>query len=136
MVKIDRQGLIILMEAGYVYLGLARFDEAREVFEGVSILAPTNEIPLVAIGTSYFAQMKYDKAIHLYKKALKVNERSPFARAYLGEALFFKGKRKEALDELKMAEKLDSKGTAGGFAKSLLHAIKNGFVPPAQVRHH
>ncbi|MBI2066620.1 MAG: tetratricopeptide repeat protein [Deltaproteobacteria bacterium] len=136
MVPIDRQGLVLLMEAGYVYLGLTLFDEAREVFEGITVLAPNNEIPHVAIGTSFFAQMKYDKAVQSYRKALKIKQDSAYARAFLGEALFFLGKREEALSELEKALLLDPQGTSGAFAKSLKDAIKNGFVPPPHAGKH
>ena len=131
MVPIDRQDLIILMETGYIYLGMGSFTEALEVFEGVSLLAPESEIPWVAIGTVYFARMQYDKALRSYQKALALKSDSSFARAYLGEALFFKGKKREALSELEKASMLDPAGTAGDFARSLRQAIKGGFSPPA-----
>lgn len=136
MISIDRQDLVILMEGGYIYLGMGRFQEAREVFEGVAVLSPKSEIPHVAIGTTYFAQMKYDQAMRAYRKALALNQVSPFARAYLGEALFFRGKGTEAVRELEKASGLDPKGNAGDFARSLLEAIRQGFEPPGKTKHH
>src|SRR3989338_7659536 len=112
----DRQTLLILMEGGYIYLGMGRFQEAREGFEGVAGLAPENEIPLVAIGTSLFAQLKFDQAIRAYRKAVAVKKDSSFAHAYLGEALFFRGRNDEAVQELEKASSLDPGGTAGDFA--------------------
>ncbi len=135
MVSLDRQDLIIIMEAGYIYLGMGRFQEARDVFEGAAVLAPASEIPLVAIGTSYFAQQKFDPAIKAYQRALAAREESPFAHAYLGEALFFKGKKAESLRELERAAALDPSGTAGGFARSLIDMVKKGFEPPSKVKH-
>lgn len=131
MVPMKREDLIILMEAGYVYLGMQKYQEAKEVFEGVTLLAPKSEVPFVALGSVYFAQRKFDQAIRLYKKALQVNPESPFAHSYHGEALFFKGKRQEALESLKEAVRLDPEGKSGEFALALLAAIKNGFTPPS-----
>lgn len=134
MVPMERQDLVLLMEAGYVYMGMGRFDEAREVFEGISVLSPASEIPLVALGTAHFATKQFDRAVAFYKKALNLKGDSPFARAYLGEALIFKGKKSEGIKELEKASLLDPSGTAGEFARSLMEAVKNGFVPP-QVPH-
>lgn len=136
MVPMAREDLIVLMEGGYIYLRMGRFEEARDVFEGVSILAPDTEVPLVALGSVYFAQMKYDQAIQIYKKALAVRPESAFARAYLGESLFFKGKREDAVGELEKASQLETSGKSGDFARALLDAIKNGFAPPGQLVHH
>ncbi|MBI4373799.1 MAG: hypothetical protein HY542_02875 [Deltaproteobacteria bacterium] len=126
----ERQELVLLMEAGYVYMGMGRFDEARDVFEGISVLSPSSEIPFVALGTVFFATKQFDRAIVHYKKALQLRGESPFARAYLGEALLFKGKKTDGIKELEKASLLDPSGTAGEFARSLMEAVKNGFVPP------
>ncbi len=136
MVPMVREDLIVMMEGGYIYLRMGRFEEARDVFEGVTVLAPDTEVPLVALGSVYFAQMKYDQAIQIYKKALLVRPNSAFARAYLGESLFFKGKRDEAVSELEKANQLEPAGKSGDFARALLEAIKNGFAPPGQLVHH
>ena len=137
MIKIPRNDLIVMMEGGYIYLRMGRFEEAREIFEGVAVLAPKSEVPLVALGSVFFGQMKYDQAAKVYKKAVALRPESAFAHAYMGEILFFKGRKEEALDELHKASSLDDEGSQGGlFARTLLDAIQNGFVPPGQVVHH
>lgn len=118
-----------MMEAGYVYLGLGRFKEAKEVFEGVSALTPKSEVPLVALGSIYFAQAQFAKAIQCYEKALHLNDKSSFAHAYMGEALYFSGKKQEALESLKRGVDLDPTGQSGGFANALLDAIQKGYQP-------
>jgi tetratricopeptide (TPR) repeat protein len=130
MVPMSRENLVILMEAGYLLLRMGRYEESREVFEGVSVLADDTEIPYVAMGSVSFAQMKYDQAIQHYKKAIGLKPESAFARAYLGESLFFKGKKEEALAELQKASSLDPEGKSGDFARALLDAIQAGYVPP------
>lgn len=136
MIPIPREDLVILMEGGYIYLRMGRFEEAHEVFEGVSVLTPESEVPLVAIGSVHFAQMKYDRAIRTYRRALSLKPDSSLARAYLGESLFFKGKKEEAIAELEKASQLDPHGKSGDFSRTLLDAIKKGFAPPGQIVHH
>lgn len=129
MVPMSREDLIIIMEAGYIYLGMLRYKEAREVFEGVSALVPESEVPIVALGNVYFCEKKFDVAIRTYQTALKKKDSSAFAHAHLGEALFFKGKKMEALKELSTAIGLDPAGKSGNFAKTLKEAIDGGFDP-------
>ncbi|MBI2341926.1 MAG: tetratricopeptide repeat protein [Deltaproteobacteria bacterium] len=129
MISIEREHLGLMMEAGYVYLGMQRFKEARDVFEGVTSLAPESEIPLVALGSVDFCQGKFTNAIRRYKKALKINPQSTYALAYMGEALFFMGKKAEAVKQLNEVNKLEPVGKASDFAKALLDAISKGFTP-------
>jgi tetratricopeptide (TPR) repeat protein len=136
MVPVERDDLVVLMEGGYLLLRMGRFDQAKEVFEGVSVLAPNTEVPLVATGSVFFAQMKYDQAIQHYKKALAVKPDSAFAHAYLGESLFFRGKKEEAIVSLEKASALEPTGKSGDFARALLEAIKKGYVPPGMMTQH
>jgi tetratricopeptide (TPR) repeat protein len=131
MTTLDRENLGLMMEAGYVYLGMQRFKEARDVFEGVTSLAPESEIPLIALGSVDFCQGKFTNAIRRYKKALKLDAESLYAKAYMGEALFFMGKKAEAVKQLEEVNRLDPKGRAGDFARALLDAINKGFTPRA-----
>jgi predicted Zn-dependent protease len=129
MIPIEREYLAIMMEAGYVYLGMQRFKDARDVFEGVSTLAPDSEIPMIALGSVDFCQAKFTNAIRRYKKALKVDPSSLYARAYMGEALLFMGKKAEAIKQLEEVSKADINGRAGDFARALLDAVAKGYTP-------
>ena len=129
MIDIDRKYLVVMMEAGYIYLGMQKFKEAYEVFEGVVALAPDSDIPLVALGGVDFCLGKFATAIKWYKKALKIDPTSIFAKVYIGEALFFAGKKNEAVKTLKEVGRDDPKGGAGDFARALLDAIEQGFSP-------
>lgn len=129
MLNFDRKYLVIMMEAGYIYLGMQRFQEAMEVFEGIALLAPESEVPVVALGSVAFCQGDFKGAIKHYEEALKLDPQSSFAKVYLGEALFFSGKRQEALKLLKEVYAEDRGGPAGDFAVALLEAIENGFTP-------
>ena len=128
MIEIEREHLAAMMEAGYIYLGMRRFKEAHELFEGLHVLAPDSEVPVVALGNVEFCQGKVAKAIKHYRKALKVDPESAFAKIYLGEALFFSGKKDESLELIESVANED-KGGAGEFARALLDAIEAGFDP-------
>lgn len=127
-IQMEKEHLAAMMEAGYIYLGMRRYKQAKELFEGLVAIAPESEVALVALGNAEFCQGNVASAIVQYKKALKLDPESHFAKVYLGEALLFSGKDKEALVLLEEIAKHD-KGAAGEFAVSLLSAIEGGFKP-------
>ena len=129
MIHLDRKYLQVMMEAGYVYLGMRRFKEARELFEGLAVMAPDSEVPLVAMGNVEFCENRLDKAIKRYEQALKIDPASVYAKVYLGEALVFAGKKERGIELLKEVKATDRSG-AGEFATALMDALKGGFEPP------
>lgn len=129
MEVLSRDHLALMMEAGYILLGMRRFKEAQEVMEGIAAMAPDSDIPLVAIGTVEFCKGKFRTAIKEYERAIKLNPESAYAKAYRGEALFFMGQTDAAKQQLEVVVKEDAAGKAGGFAKALLDAIGKGFTP-------
>lgn len=128
MLDLKKEHLAAMMEAGYIYLGMRRYNEAKELFEGLCALAPDSEVPYVALGNVEFCRGKVARAIKHYKKALKIDEESGFANVYMGEALLFSGKKDEAMKLLEKVADAD-KGGAGEFAKALISAIESGFDP-------
>ncbi len=131
MIQLDRNHLQVMMEAGYVYIGMRRFKEARAMFEGIACLAPDSEVPLVALGNVEFCEDRLQKAMKHYRDALEIDRKSVFAKVYLGEALIFAGEKAEGLKLLNEVAKADRGGGAGDFARALLDAIKGGFDPAA-----
>ncbi len=129
MIDVPRDDLVLMLEAGYIYLAMGKFNEARQIFEGVIALAPEREIPRVALGNVLFAQKKFLAAIRILKEALDINSKSAFAHAHLGESLLFYGKKEQALEELNAASKLEPNGKAGDFARSLMQLINMGYDP-------
>ena len=129
MIQLDRQQLVLMLEVGYIYVGMKRFKEARQVFEGVHLLAPKSDVPIIALGGVAFCEGDFKKAIQFYHKALKAMPESIFAKAYLGEALLFSGKVEEGKQCLSEVKKTDPKGAAGHFADTLLKAVAQGFDP-------
>ncbi len=129
MIGMEKGHLAVMMEAGYIFLGMRRYKEAHELFEGLEVLAPESELPLVALGNVEFCTGKLSKAMRHYERALKVVPNSAFAKVYLGEALFFDGKVERAKELLSEVAKVD-RGGAGDFARALLDAIKKGIIAP------
>lgn len=125
----DRYNLAVMVEAGFIYLGMQRFEDAKKVFEGVRVLAPEDDVPVVALGNVEFCRGNLKKAMKYYDEALNIDSKSLFANVYMGEALLFDGKKDEAIEFLKNVKKVDPRGSAGGFAIALLDAINEGFDP-------
>ena len=118
-----------MLEAGYIYLAMGKYSEAKQIFEGVIGLAPKHEVPQVALANVLFAQRKYLPTIRILKEAIRLNPKSAFAHAHLGEAFLFYGKRDEATQELKTASTLEPRGKAGEFARSLSKLMDGGYDP-------
>jgi tetratricopeptide (TPR) repeat protein len=128
MIDLKKEHLAAMMEAGYIYLGMRRYKEAKELFEGLIVLAPGSEIPHVALGNVEFCQGRLAKAVKHYEKAIKIDKNSNFACVYMGEALLFLGKNDKAMELLEAVAKRDNSG-AGEFAKALITAVEGGFNP-------
>jgi tetratricopeptide (TPR) repeat protein len=131
MIDVPREDIIVMLEAGYIYLAMKKFTEAKQIFEGICELAPKHEVPLVGVANVFFAQGKYLEAIRILKKTITSNPESAFAHAHLGEAQLFYGKRKDAQSNLTKASELDpgDDGKSGEFARSLLGLIDLGYDP-------
>jgi len=119
-VAVSNEELSLLLEAGFIYRDSNKFQEARDVFEGVQALLPQNEVVDVALGTVEFHQGHFDAAIKYYAKALEKNARSAYAYAHLGEAYLFKLKKQEARRYLSKAIELDPRGDYGRLARTLV----------------
>jgi tetratricopeptide (TPR) repeat protein len=119
-VQAPQEQLAFLMEAGLILRDAKRFREAEQVFAGVRALAPKNEAGEVALGTVRFAEGKLPEAIRHYQTALKLNERSAFAHAHLGEAYAFGGDAVSARRHLQKAIELEPRGASAEHARSVV----------------
>lgn len=130
IVEVSRREAQLLLEAGYIYMELGKFQEADDVFQGVCSLLPKNDVPRIALGHLFMSQSRIDEAIQSYKNAIKLRPESATAHAFLGEAYLFKGKTELALPTLQKAQELDTspeeEGSARRLALSLLQAHKEG----------
>lgn len=135
LIDIQKEHLGVMMEAGYILIGMRRYKEARELFEGLASLAPDSDIPQVALGNVEFCEGRLARAIVLYKRALKLDPESVFAKVYLGEALLFAGKKDEAMELIGSVADADKSG-AGEFARALKAAVRDGFDPDKLPKEH
>jgi tetratricopeptide (TPR) repeat protein len=131
LVPMTQQEARLMLEAGYLWMDMGKFDKAREVFAGCATLMPKSEAPQLALGTLEFSQGKHQKALQAYRAAQKISPKAGLPRAYAGEALLFMGKVTEAMKELKAAQDLDPEGDGGRLAQALLEAKASGVLPPA-----
>jgi len=125
MVSMDREYLVLMMEAGYIYMGMQRYNEARDVFEGLTVLAPDSDVPWVALGGVFFCEGNFKGAEKCYAKALKNDPDSLYAKAYLAEAFFFMKKKEESVTLFQEVSRADT-GAVGDFARAFLDAAKKG----------
>jgi tetratricopeptide (TPR) repeat protein len=109
-----------LMETGFLFRDIRKYEEAREVFKGVRALAPKSEVPEVALGTVAFQQRDFEGAQRHYRRALELNPRSAWAYAHLGELALFQRDKAQARDCLKTAIELDPRGDHGKLARALM----------------
>jgi tetratricopeptide (TPR) repeat protein len=130
LVPVAKQQAMILLEAGYIWMDMGKFDKAKEVFSGAAVLMPKSEVPQLALGALEFAQGRHDKALQAYRAAQRLAPHSALPRAHAGEALLFMGKVPEAMKELKSAMDLEPEGDGGKFAKALIEAKEVGALPP------
>lgn len=120
IVPVEKQDVVLLLEAGYLLMELAKHKEAEEVFHGVSALAPNSEVPHMALGHLYFSQGRLNPALKSHQKAVQLNPASAAAHAAVGEALMFLRRHGEAIKALDKAIALEPNGPAAEFA----HALK------------
>lgn len=130
LVPTQRQQAMMLLEAGYLWMDMGKFDKAKEVFVGTAALMPKSEIAQIAIGTLEFAQGRHEKALQAYRAAQKLAPRSSLPRAHAGEALLFMGKVNEAMKELKAALEMEPESDGARLAQALIDAKEAGALPP------
>lgn len=130
LVPTSRSDAMLLLEAGYLWMDLGKFDKARDIFQGAAQLMPKSEVPQLALGTLEFAQGHHEKALQSYRVAQKLAPRSGLPRAHAGEVLLFMGKTNEALKELKAAQDVEPKGDGAKLAQALIEAHESGALPP------
>jgi tetratricopeptide (TPR) repeat protein len=130
VVPVAKQQAMILLEAGYIWLEMGKFDKAKDIFTGAAALMPKSEVPQLALGALEFAQGRHDKALQAYRAAQRLAPNSSLPRAHAGEALLFLNKVPEAMKELKAAMDLEPESDGARFARALIEAKEVGALPP------
>lgn len=134
LVPTTKQQAMVLLEAGYLWMDLGKYDHAREVLFGAAALMPKSEVPQLALGTLEFVQGKHEKALQAFRAAQRLAPKSALPRAHCGEALLFMGKVQEANKELKAALELEPEGDGAKLAQALIDARDSGALPPPKKK--
>ncbi len=130
LIPVTRQQAMVMLEAGYLWMDMGKFDDARDLLQGAAALMPKSEVPQLALGTLEFVQGKHDKALQAYRSAQRLAPKSGLPRAHAGEALLFLGKVNEAMKELKAALDVEPDGEGARLAQALIEAKEAGALPP------
>lgn len=126
LVPLSREHARLMLEAGYLWLDMGRYDKAKEVFAGAALLMPKSEVPQLALGTLEFSQQNHEKALQAFRAAQRIAPHSSLPRAHAAEALLFLGKQNEAAKELKAALELEPDSDGARFAQTLIDAKELG----------
>jgi tetratricopeptide (TPR) repeat protein len=119
LVPMEKRQAVLMLEAGHLWMDMGRFDAAREVLVGCTMLMPKSEVPQLALGTLEFVQGKHEKALQAYRQAQRLAPRSGLPHAHVGEVLLFMGKLNEAMKELKAAQTKEPDGDGAQLSASL-----------------
>lgn len=130
IVPMTKQQAMVMLEAGYLWMDLGKFADARDLLMGAAALMPKSEVPQLALGTLEFVQGNHEKALQAYRSAQRLAPKSGLPRAHAGEALLFLNKIPEAVKELKAAIDLEPEGDGAKLAQALLEAKDAGALPP------
>lgn len=130
LVSMSKQQAMLMLEAAYLWMDLGKFDNARELLSGATLLMPKSEVPQLALGSLEFNQGHFDKALQVFRRAQQLAPRASLPRAHCGETLLFLGKVNEAMKELKSALELEPKSDGARFAEALIAAKETGALPP------
>ena len=130
LVPMTKQQAMLMLEAAYLWMDLGKFDNARELLSGATLLMPKSEVPQIALGSLEFNQGHFDKALQVFRRAQQLAPRASLPRAHCGETLLFLGKVNEAMKELKSALELEPKSDGARFAEALIAAKETGALPP------
>jgi len=86
---------------------------ARQIFEGLTTLAPNEASFHTGLGAVYQRQEELERACEEYDRALALNERDVAALCNRAEVLLQQGKIEEAAKDLQRIAELDPKGEQG-----------------------
>lgn len=121
-VKVSDEELRVILEIGFLLREMSKFNEAAQIFRGVTELIPDSDVPLVGLGTVEFQQRNFAEAHDAYERALNIKPASLYARVHRAEAWLFEGMRDRAEEELRQIIETDSDSPHSRTAQALLAA--------------
>ncbi len=128
LIEVEQAEVVLLLEAGSLYLEMEKVREAEEIFAGVAALLPHSDVPLICLGNLHFSRGRFERALKFHREALAREASSALAQAHIGEALLQLKRKDEAKAALKRASEMDPDGDAGRFAEAILDGLAAGVV--------
>ena len=122
-VNAEQYGAILM--AGHTLFTEGRYEEARQLFEGLALLDAKNPYNHGMLGAIYQRLGNVEAAIARYSKALSLFSNDIYSLTNRGELLLKTGKLQEAAEDLKKAIALDpeKKHPAANRARLLVIAM-------------
>ena len=133
--QISASQIAAILVSGHNFFTKGRLAEARQIFEGLSVVDPNQPYVQTMLGAIYQQMEQYDRAICHYTAALKLNPGDINALTNRAEIYLKVGQFSEAASDLKKSIELDpdKKHPAAIRARLLslmaaetLHKIKQG----------
>jgi Flp pilus assembly protein TadD len=104
---VESKQLAGLLMTGYNLFAEGHLEEARTIFEGITILDDKNAYSYSILGAIYQKQEQYDLAVARYNQALALYPDDVSALTNRGEIYLKQGKFEEAAADLRKAISLD-----------------------------
>jgi tetratricopeptide (TPR) repeat protein len=104
---LDANHIASLLLCGHNFLMQGRLDDAKKIFEGLTVLDPDDPYLHTALGSIYQQQNNYEVAIQQYSRALQLFPEDISALTNRGEIHLTLGRFEEAAADLKKAIQLD-----------------------------
>jgi len=98
---------VVLNKTGIAHQQLLELDQARHYYQLAVKIDPKYAEAINNIGTIYYANKSYRRAITQYEKALQITPEAASIVSNLGTAYFARGKYKEAIECVQRALELD-----------------------------
>lgn len=119
--KAGDERLRLLGEAAYMWMYLGNYDQAACIFEGLTVLAPSDPAGHLGLSEVHLKKGRYKDAQKHVDRALQCRyaDRHTTAYAYIvrGQALIGRNKPREAAKAWKKAEKLDPQSAEAEMAR-------------------
>lgn len=99
-IRISKVDLSTYIDKGWNFLVEEQYDDAIEVLEKASSLAPKDVKTLDLLGWAYINKERYDDAMIVFQKVLQIDPENSIAKNNLGFVCFKKGIYGEAIEHL------------------------------------
>jgi tetratricopeptide (TPR) repeat protein len=126
--SLTQQQIDSFASLGYNFYQQGKFDEAKKIFDGLTLVEPDSFYGFAGLGALELAKNPpdLDNALANLHKAVELNPNSASIRANLGEVLLRQAKLQEAVAEFNKAMELDpeKKDAGANRARAMLTGLR------------